>query len=195
MENHVRTVALRLLPLLFLLAACGSDAEPAPVFDPDGDGPMPGTELDCRDASTWPAEWVAFEDEDLRLVNERRAAGATCGSEAKPPVPPLEMDEALREATRCHSLDMAEHGYFSHDSQDGRSPWDRADEAGYGGFASGENIIAGTGTPEDSVNGWMNSEGHCHNIMADGPNQTGIGYAFRDGSPYGHYATQLFGSR
>ena len=68
-------------------------------------------------------------------------------------------------------------------------------DAGYSGFASGENIIAGTSTAEDAVNGWMDSDGHCHNIMADGPNETGIGYAFRDGSPFGHYATQLFGKR
>jgi uncharacterized protein YkwD len=41
----------------------------------------------------------------------------------------------------------------------------------------------------------MHSDGHCNNIMADSPNQTGIGYVFLDGSPYGHYATELFGNR
>ena len=189
----MRTSALRILPSLLLLVACGSDA--AETFDPDGDGPQPATELDCHDAKTWPAAWVAFEDEVLEQVNERRAAGATCGDDVKPAVPPLKMDEALREATRCHSLDMAVKHYFAHDSQDGRSPWDRAKDADYTGFASGENIIAGTSTAEDAVNGWMDSDGHCNNIMADGPNETGIGYAFRDGSPFGHYATQLFGNR
>jgi uncharacterized protein YkwD len=155
----------------------------------------PGTPsggIDCRKASTWPADWVAFEDRTLELINERRAAGATCGDEAKAPVGPLKMDPDLREASRCHSLDMAQKGYFSHDSQDGSSPWDRIDDAGYPGFGSGENIIAGTGTPESSVQGWMDSPGHCGNIMSDA-SETGVGYAFREGSPFGHYGTQTFG--
>ncbi|WP_236517591.1 CAP domain-containing protein [Sandaracinus amylolyticus] len=182
-----------MLPFLLLLTACGGDDERV-SYDPDGEGPEPAVTLDCRDPESWPASWVAFEDEILAEVNARRAAGATCGGEDKPPVPPLAMDAALREAARCHSLDMAANGYFSHDSADGRSPWDRAMEASYAGFASGENIIAGHSTGAEAVAGWMDSPGHCNNIMADGPNDTGIGYAFIDGSPFGHYATELFGS-
>jgi uncharacterized protein YkwD len=131
----------------------------------------------------------------LAAVNQRRAAGATCGSTAKPAVGPVRMDPALREAARCHSLDMAVNGYFSHDSQDGRSPWDRIDDAGYTAGATGENIAAGQRDAAAAMNSWMTSEGHCNNIMAAGSNETGIGYAFRQGSPYGAYWTETFGRR
>jgi uncharacterized protein YkwD len=129
------------------------------------------------------------------LINQRRAASATCGSAVKPAVGALRMDADLREAARCHSLDMAVNGYFGHDSQDGRSPWDRIDEAGYTASATGENIAAGYADAEAAVVGWMESDGHCNNIMAAGSNETGIGYGYQQGSPFGGYWTETFGRR
>jgi len=156
--------------------------------------PPPGTP-DCHVAATWPADWVAFEDEVVTRINQRRAAGATCGGVAKPPVGAVVVDPALRQAARCHSLDMAVKGYFSHTSQDGSSPWDRIAAAGYTASPTGENIAAGYGTPQAVVDGWMTSTGHCNNIMNGGSNETGVGYAYQQGSPYGRYWTETFGHR
>jgi len=160
-----------------------------------GGGGSTGSKLDCRNAATWPADWVAFEDKVLVLVNEHRAAGATCGGNDRPAVGPLTADAKLREAARCHSLDMATKGYFSHDSADGKSPWDRIKKAGYTGSSRAENIAAGQSTPEKIVQSWMKSDGHCENIMSGDSNEIGVGYAFKDGSPFGHYGTQTFGVR
>ena len=177
-----------------------ADADPAapdgepPGPKPDAAPPDPGGP-DCTKAGTWPAEWIAYEDEVLELVNQRRAAGATCGGVSKPSVPALEMDEKLRQAARCHSMDMAKLNYFSHDSKDGRSPWDRIDEAGYTGFGNAENIAAGQGSAASVMESWMNSSGHCNNIMTDGSNEIGIGYAFDDASDFGRLWTQDFGNR
>jgi uncharacterized protein YkwD len=180
-------------------AAAGSpdaraDARPAPI---DARPPAPDAAggIDCRNAASWPADWVAFEDAVLVLVNQHRAAGARCGTTQKPAVGPVRMDAALRQAARCHSLDMAVNGYFSHDSQDGRSPWDRIDDAGYTAGATGENIAAGQRDAAAAMQSWITSEGHCNNIMASGSNETGIGYAFQPGSPYGAYWTETFGRR
>lgn len=147
------------------------------------------------DESTWPAAWIAFEDEVLTAINQRRAAGATCGGVAKPAVGPLVMNAELRSAARCHSLDMGVQGYFSHTSQDGRSPWDRIDAAGYTGSATAENIAAGYATVAAVVDGWMTSTGHCNNIMDGRSTETGVGYAYQAGSPYGRYWTETFGRR
>jgi uncharacterized protein YkwD len=177
-----------------------ADADPgAPDADPqhptpDAAPPDPGGP-DCTKPGTWPAEWVAYEDEVLELVNQRRAAGATCGGVNKPPVPALKMDEKLRQAARCHSMDMAKLNYFSHDSKDGRSPWDRIDEAGYTGFGNAENIAAGQGSAESVMESWMSSTGHCNNIMTDGSNEIGVGYAYDDASDFGRLWTQDFGKR
>jgi uncharacterized protein YkwD len=45
------------------------------------------------------------------------------------------------------------------------------------------------------MDGWMTSTGHCTNIMNDGSNEIGVGYAYTAGSSYGHYWTQTFGWR
>jgi uncharacterized protein YkwD len=113
----------------------------------------------------------------------------------KPPVPALVMEAKLRQAARCHSLDMGQHNYFSHDSQDGRSPWDRIRNAGYTGFGNAENIAAGQANAAAVMDSWMNSPGHCNNIMTAGSNEIGIGYAFDASSSFDRYWTQDFGKR
>jgi uncharacterized protein YkwD len=159
--------------------------------DPPPPPPPPGTSC----GTTWAPEWIAFEDQVVSLINARRAAGATCGTVVKPAVGPLVVDVALREASRCHSLDMGVNAYFSHTGLDGSSPWDRIAEAGYTASPTGENIAAGYATPQQVVDGWMTSPGHCNNIMNGGSNETGVGYAYQAGSPYGRYWTQTFGHR
>ena len=89
---------------------------------------------------------------------------------------------------------MATNDYFSHTSLDGRTFSQRIQDAGYaGGFPQGENIAAGSSTPQAVVNAWMASSGHCSNIMKGGYADIGVGYGFLAGSTYGHYWTQNFG--
>jgi uncharacterized protein YkwD len=135
-----------------------------------------------------------FEDQVLVLVNQRRAAGATCGGAPYAPVAPLTMNGTLRTAARLHSQDMAAQNYFSHTSLDGRTFSQRLTNAGYAGaFPWGENIAAGQPTPEAVMDAWMASTGHCTNIMNGSYRAIGVGYAFRAGTTYGHYWTQDFG--
>jgi uncharacterized protein YkwD len=171
------------------------DAAPPPPPHPDAAPPPPPTGPDCTNPASWPADWVALEDQVLVLVNQRRAAGATCGGVTKPPQPPLTNDTKLRQAARCHSLDMARHNFFDHNSQDGRTPWDRIAAAGYTGFGNAENIAAGQSSAADVMTSWMSSTGHCNNIMTSGSNEIGIGYGFDSSSDYDRYWTQDFGKR
>ncbi len=137
---------------------------------------------------------ATFEDQVLVLVNQRRAAGATCGGAPYAPVAPLTMNGTLRTAARLHSQDMAAQNYFSHTSLDGRTLSQRMTNAGYAGaFPWGENIAAGQPTPQAVVDAWMSSSGHCTNIMNGSYRAIGVGYAFRAGSTYGDYWTQDFG--
>lgn len=165
-----------------------------------GDGSCDGAEacesceVDCG-ACGWPAAWSAAEAEVFRLVNEARSQGATCPSGPTPATHPLVWNDELALAARLHSLDMAEQGYFSHTSLDGRSPWDRIADAGYTGAAVGENIAAGSSTAAQAFGGWMSSDGHCRNIMSSDSNELGVGYAALESSPWGHYWTQTFGAR
>lgn len=159
-----------------------------------GTGGSTSTGPDCTNAASWPAAWVSFENQTLDLINAQRAAGATCGTTVRPPVPPIVMEAHLVQAARCHSMDMGVNAYFDHNSQDGTTPWARIATAGYTNASSeGENIAAGYSTPSSVVTGWMNSEGHCNNIMSASFVDTGLGYALVSGSPYGSYWTEDFG--
>ena len=134
------------------------------------------------------------EEETLRLLNGHRAAGENCGGIDYAQVAPLSMHGALLGAARAHSLDMAEHGFVGHEGSDGSTFEQRIDAAGYPGqLPWGENVAAGYATPEDVVAGWMGSPGHCANIMEPGFVEIGVGYAFREDSPYGAFWTTDFG--
>jgi uncharacterized protein YkwD len=130
----------------------------------------------------------------VTLVNQRRAAGATCGGTTYAPAPALVVNAALGSAARGHSEEMAAYNYFSHTSYDGRTFSQRISSAGYGGASPwGENIAGGQSSPAAVVNGWMNSTGHCANIMNPRFRAIGVGYAHNAASNFGHYWTQNFG--
>ncbi|WP_214414329.1 CAP domain-containing protein [Sphaerisporangium fuscum] len=128
------------------------------------------------------AKLVTAEDEVVRLTNAARQEQG-CS--------PLRIDEHLREAARGHSDDMAAKGYFDHNSQDGRSPWDRIKAAGYKSSMFAENIARGQATPEAVVKAWLNSPGHRENIMNCGLKAIGVGVHFGSGGPWW---TQDFGA-
>ena len=80
---------------------------------------------------------------------------------------------------------MVAHQYFSHDSLDGGSPFQRIAQFGYPGHghacALGENIAAGvrsSGTPAAIVNAWMNSPDHRANILNGSYRDAGMGVAY-----------------
>ncbi len=150
---------------------------------------------DCTVPSSWPADWVAFEDQVLALVNVERMSGATCGGAAQAPAPIFVHNLQLRIAARCHSLDMVTNNFVSHTGSDGSNFQQRISRAGYTAQARGENVAAGYPTPPAMVDGWMTSTGHCLNIMSGGSNEIGIGFAYGAGTTYGDYATQTFGAR
>ena len=109
----------------------------------------------------------AIQQQILDLTNAERAK-ANCGA--------LTLQPALNAAADAHSEDMAANDYFSHTSQNGASPSDRARAAGYNGGV-GENIAAGYPDAASVMNGWMNSPGHRANILNCRYQHLGVGYA------------------
>ena len=104
---------------------------------------------------------------------------------------PVHTDAKLARAALAHSEDMIARGYFSHNSPDGSSPWDRAKEAGYE-VPTGENIALGQKTADAVMDAWMNSEGHRANILNCSSKAIGMGMAVDSaGTPYW---TQMFGA-
>ena len=155
----------------------------------------PSTACDVIEEN-WPAQWSEYEQAVVDLVNERRAVSQDCGSEGQfAPVPPVSANTQLACAARRHSLDMAQRGYFSHVDPDGVAPDTRILATGYQPRAMGENIAAGAATPLMVVNGWMESDGHCRNIMDATFTELGVGYIVDETTQYRRYWTQAFGAR
>lgn len=136
---------------------------------------------------TSPAAY-AYDSEEvqfLALINNYRAQYG---------LPALTMSTSLSNASEGHSWDMAAHNYFSHTSQDGRSPWDRIRAAGYGyNTWLGENIAAGYNSADSVFNAWRNSPGHNANMLDGNFRAIGIGRYYQPGSTYGWYWTTDFG--
>jgi len=91
---------------------------------------------------------------------------------------PLEWNEEVARAALGHSEDMAERGYFGHESPEGTSPFDRLDEEGLTYTRAGENIAAGQPSAIMAEQGLMNSEGHRRNILSSQFEELGVGTDF-----------------
>ncbi len=133
-----------------------------------------------------------YEQQVLDIVNTERANRG---------LPPYKRVTELDNAARYHSADMGQDNYFDHNTYDrvGGSlvyvcdTWTRISK--YYSGAMGENIAAGYATPQDVMNGWMNSSGHRANILSTNNWEIGVGYATVSGSDYTRYWTQDFGRR
>jgi uncharacterized protein YkwD len=127
----------------------------------------------------------------LQLVNEIRARGARCGDHSFGPAPPVKLSPTLGGVALGHADDMATHNYFEHEDLTGRSPADRVRAAGYQEKLVGENIAYGPKSTEEAMQGWLDSPGHCENIMDPRFAEMGIAYAPGQASRRGLFWVQL----
>jgi uncharacterized protein YkwD len=141
-----------------------------------------------------PEDASDIEQQVLVLVNRARAQARKCGTLIQPAVPPLTASVQLDAAAVAHARDMAAHDFFEHRGSDGSMVSDRVTRAGYPWKSVGENIAAGARTPESVVQGWLNSPGHCVNIMGAQFKEMGLGYATDRKSQSGIYWSQVFAS-
>jgi uncharacterized protein YkwD len=132
-----------------------------------------------------------FSARVLELVNAARERGQVCGRRSFKPVAPLRISGVLADVARGHAADMAEHNYFDHKDLAGHSPADRVRAAGYHEQLVGENIAYGPTSAEEVVQGWLDSPGHCENIMNPRFAEMGVAYAPGHRMRQGLYWVQL----
>ena len=110
-----------------------------------------------------------YRDEVFRLVNEARE---------KEGVDPVVSDPTAMEYAQIRAEEISEK--FSHVSPDGTVMQ-------YSHYTFAENIAKGGKTPEDAVNGWLNSPGHRAAMMSDYSsygNCMGVGVYEKNGTMY-----------
>ena len=143
---------------------------------------------------TYP-DWREAGREILDEVNEARASARSCGDRSFKAAPPLVWNPALGNAALSHSQDMATRRYFSHRALDGSQAADRAVRAGYTWRRVGENIAFGQRSPREAVEGWLDSPGHCANIMNRDFTEMGAAYGVTPQQQTGIiFWTQVFGT-
>ncbi|MGF1887146.1 CAP domain-containing protein [Photobacterium profundum] len=139
-----------------------------------------------------PAPDTGFQDEMLTAVNAARAIQQDCGGTIMPPVPALTWDTQLEQAAYTHSNDMANYDFFSHTGSDGSSVSTRVTAQGYTWSSVGENIAAGQKDVDAVMKSWIESPGHCLNIMSANFTQMGASFVTNSSTQYGIYWTQVF---
>lgn len=127
----------------------------------------------------------------LQLVNNVRAHGTRCGSELFGPAPPVSLSSTLGSVAFGHADDMATNNYFEHEDLHGKSPSDRVRATGYREKLVGENIAYGPKSVDEVVRGWLDSPGHCENIMDPRFVEMGLGYATSHDSKHALYWVQV----
>lgn len=128
----------------------------------------------------------------LALVNTARGKARKCGRTAFQAAPPLVLSAMLNQAALIHSQDMARKNFFEHVGSDGSKVGARATRVGYKWRTAGENIAIGAGTAEAVVHGWLDSPGHCANMMSPGFTEMGVAFVVDRKSEAGIYWTQVF---
>ena len=121
-----------------------------------------------------------LEAEMLNLVNRERIANGLA---------PLEADPELTEVARRHSADMFARGYFSHNTPENKTPFDRIRDSNVSFRTAGENLALAP-TLQIAHTGLMNSAGHRANILQSNFGRLGIGVL--DGGRRGLMITQNF---
>lgn len=94
----------------------------------------------------------------------------------------LETYVTLQQVADRRSAETVE--VFDHIRPDGRDIFTTLDEYGIKYMAAGENLAKGQSTPEEVVDGWMNSEGHRNNILNGDFNHMGVGVYQYEGVIY-----------
>jgi len=152
----------------------------------------------CGGVSNPPVTNAAYDQQVVELTNQERLDNGN--------LPPFKRVDALDQAARYMSIDMAQDNYWPAPPLDNHGTYDRISGnlvfqcswssriSTYYSSPGAENIAAGYSTPESVVAGWMGSSGHRANILSTGSWEIGVGY-YQGSGDYYRYWTQDFGRR
>ena len=167
-------------------SSTSSQPDPAPT-DANGDYNLGSTSQLVID------QCMSVADKEmLSRINDVRRQPRACGPSNLPAASALSWHCTLGEVALQHSRDMGDTNFLNHIGSDGLSPGDRVTNAGYDWSAIAENIAAGQQSIEAVLADWLESAGHCSNIMGAAYTEFGSASYAVEGSDYPIYWTQVF---
>lgn len=102
------------------------------------------------------------------LTNEERGRYA---------LPELAVNPELNRAAQLKAEDMANKGYFAHNSPEGLAPWHWFEKVGYEYYFAGENLAVNFTDSHEVTEAWMRSPTHQANIVNKNYTEVGTGIA------------------
>jgi len=109
---------------------------------------------------------VEFDQQEMQeLVNDARLTKRRCGGKKHDAVAPLQWNNKLAQAAQKHADDMADNDFFDHTGSDKSTVVMRIEREDYTWRAAGENVAMGPRSVAQALQGWLDSPGHCSNIM------------------------------
>ena len=137
---------------------------------------------------------TAYDDEELEflgLINDYREQNG---------LRPVILSDTLTVAAERHSEDMAEYGFFAHNTAQssyypaGAQPWDRMKAEGYDyNTAKGENLAVGYETAAEAMQAWKTSPSHNAAMLDGNYRVMGVARINDPDSVHGWYWTTDFG--
>jgi uncharacterized protein YkwD len=168
---------------IMLLAACGTSSminEMKINTSPEIEQAEPTSECDFNENRITRA---------LAYINMVRSRARICGNISYPAAPPVNWNAKLHSAAQVHSEDMSIYDEIGHQVARNSTLNTRIDDSGYDWKLFSENVAGGPNTPEQAVDAWMASPGHCKNIMNPDFTEVGMACAINAASSYRSYWT------
>ncbi len=147
-----------------------------------------------------PSKTSECEFSELRIqrvvnyINALRLQPRACGDKLYPATSKIAWNNKLSMAAVSHSDDMANNNFFNHKGTSGLIASDRVSNTGYDWKTVAENIAGGTDTPEQTIDQWLASPGHCHNLMNSAHTEIGLACTRNNLSDYRIYWTLVLAS-
>ncbi len=187
-----------ILVALLALAACSPASTPTKVTNPPAPKPTTSSPTPPASPTNPPLTPVppgppalTFQQQTLDRINAARAQARSCGAERFAPAPSLGWNKQLVAAADAHTQDMIAKNFFAHIGSDGGNVGTRTTKAGYAWGAVGENIAAGYASLDGVMRGWLESPGHCANLMNPNFTEVGVVSRYAKGTKYPSYWTMV----
>jgi uncharacterized protein YkwD len=188
--SHAKQIAASFActALFALLAACGSSSDSNSNAGTSAGTAAPGSNAAVpRSVDSTPTS--ALTSQAVTQINAIRASARYCGGISFAATSALAGSAKLESAAVQHVQHMKSTDTLSHTGSANSSIGQRVSDAGYVWSTVGENIASGYETLADVLQGWVESPGHCANLMS--PNFSDVGIAQSAGGADSYWALTL----
>lgn len=135
-------------------------------------------DISCYESNTFNSNTIAATNNEIfDITNAYRVKNG---------LEPYKEYGLLGDVAQNYAEYMAENSHFSHTDLNGNKSSQRITSAGINWSSCGENIATGYTSPEQVMDGWINSSGHRSNLLNTKYEYLGVGTAYNPDDTLGY---------